>query len=222
MSVVAFSRGRSVSTPLEKPQREYYSCGVESFDALCEGVPKGAISEIYGNKSSGKAALAMRVLAVATKNAGEVCAYVDLNNALDPISAAKANVNLPSLLWVRCNSDLLHAFIATGLLIEAGGFGLVVFDMTGASQKQINAINLSYWFRFQRVIEKTRSSLLVLSDSRVTNSCSSLVVETQRTKIFSPRTFSSQIFAEARLVRPLLNRSARISVVAPEVLRCMP
>ena len=46
-----------------------------------------------------------------------------------PLSAAAAGVRLDRLLWVRCAHNAEHALKAADLLIQGGGFGLVVMDL---------------------------------------------------------------------------------------------
>ena len=62
-------------------------------------------------------------------NHDEVCALVDTNNAFDPKSASQAEINFERLLWIRCANNLEHAFKATDLLLQGGGFGLIVLDL---------------------------------------------------------------------------------------------
>ena len=61
--------------------------------------------------------------------AQEVCALVDAEDAFSPHSAADAGVQLERLLWVRCGHSAEHALKAADLLIQGGGFGLVVMDL---------------------------------------------------------------------------------------------
>ena len=64
-------------------------------------MPRGEISEITGEASSGGTSVILSLLAEATAR-GEVAAYIDASDCLDPLSAAAAGVNLERLLWVRC------------------------------------------------------------------------------------------------------------------------
>src|SRR5688572_7011599 len=47
------------------------------------GVPRGRVSEIYGPESAGKTTLCQHIVAEAQKRGG-LCAYVDMEHALDP------------------------------------------------------------------------------------------------------------------------------------------
>src|SRR6266508_4655430 len=85
--------------PLRSP--ELISCGVAEVDALLGGgLPLGSILELTGVGPSGRSTLALSTLAGLTRR-GHCCAYVDACDALDPLSAAAAGVELRRLLWVR-------------------------------------------------------------------------------------------------------------------------
>jgi recombination protein RecA len=84
---------------------ELVSCGVAEVDAaLGGGFPIGAITELTGLDSSGRTTLALSTLAEITQR-GESCAYVDVSDAFDPLSAAALGVELQRLLWVRAGGN---------------------------------------------------------------------------------------------------------------------
>lgn len=99
---------RQVSTAIELPEQrtpERVTSGVRALDALCGGLPRGAITEIDGEASSGRTALMLASLAAATRR-GETCALIDATDSWDPQSAAAEGVDLRRVLWVRCNGVL--------------------------------------------------------------------------------------------------------------------
>ena len=61
------------------------------------GLPRGRVVEIYGPESSGKTTLCLQVVAEAQKLGG-TCAYIDAENALDPVYAGKLGVKVDDLL----------------------------------------------------------------------------------------------------------------------------
>jgi recombination protein RecA len=61
------------------------------------GLPRGRVVEIYGPESSGKTTLSLQVVAQIQK-AGGTAAYIDAENALDPVYAGKLGVNVGDLL----------------------------------------------------------------------------------------------------------------------------
>jgi len=74
----------------------------EVDDLLGGGLPIGGISEFTGLGSSGRTSLALSLLAEASTDSA--CAYIDVNDSVDPRSAAAAGVCLRNLLWVRLAS----------------------------------------------------------------------------------------------------------------------
>jgi RecA/RadA recombinase len=108
--------------------RECLPTGLASLDALVEGFPRGAISEILGPESSGRTTLVHSLLAASTTRL-EICAYVDTDDSFDPVSAAAAGVALSQLVWIRCGHNAGHALKAADSLLHAGGFGAIVLDL---------------------------------------------------------------------------------------------
>ena len=105
----------------------------------------------------------------------EVCALVDGNDAFDPKSAAAAGVELNRLLWVRCRK-LDQVLKTTDLLLQGGGFGRVVMDLTDLHLSHVRSIPLASWFRFQRTIERTPTVLVVMSPESIVKSAAALVL----------------------------------------------
>src|SRR5262249_24752406 len=106
---------------------EVIPTGIPEIDALAGGLTRGAITEIFGPESSGRTSLLLSTLSYATNN-DEICALVDTSDVLDAHSAINAAIDLDRLLWIRCSGNLEHSFKAVDLLLQGGGFGLVVLD----------------------------------------------------------------------------------------------
>src|SRR5690242_417019 len=96
----------------EKAAPETLSSGIAEVDALSGGIPRGAITEIFGPRSSGRTSFLYSALAYATTH-DEICALIDTNDTFSPASAAAAGIDFERLLWVRCAVNLEHAFKAT-------------------------------------------------------------------------------------------------------------
>jgi hypothetical protein len=154
---------------------EVMSTGLPEIDALAGGFPRGAITEIYGSESSGRTSLMLSALAHATRH-DEVCALVDTSDVLDPNSAVNAAVDLEKLLWIRCGGNLEHSFKAIDLLLQGGGFGLVVLDLGDVQAKEARRIISSWWYRFKRVVENTPTALVVIAQDSCARSCASLTL----------------------------------------------
>src|SRR5438034_5499466 len=163
------------ATDLERRVFESVPTGIAPLDALTGGLPRGAITEFFGPPSSGRTSAMISILAEATAR-DEVCALVDGNDAFDPKSAAAAGVALNRLLWVRCRK-VDQVLKTTDLLLQGGGFGRVVMDLTDLPLSHVRSIPLASWFRFQRTIERTPTVLLVMSPESIVKSAASLVLK---------------------------------------------
>jgi hypothetical protein len=171
------SRFGSVFTLHEKRPAEVISTGIGEVDSFIGGgLPRGAITEIFGPASSGRTSFMLSALAHATKHE-EVCGLVDTNNAFDPKSAARAEMNCERLLWIRCGNNLEHAFKATDLLLQSGGFGLVLLDLGDVPAKSAKRIISSWWYRFRRTLEATPTALVVIAEESCVRSCATLALE---------------------------------------------
>lgn len=171
------SRFRSAFQPHEKRPAEVISTGISQIDSfILGGLPRGAISEVFGPASSGRTSLMLSALAHATRHE-EVCALVDTNNAFDPKSATQAELNCERLLWIRCANNLEHAFKATDLLLQGGGFGLVLLDLGDIPANSAKRIISSWWYRFRRTLEPTPTALVVIAEESCVRSCASLALE---------------------------------------------
>jgi hypothetical protein len=105
---------------------------------------------------------------------------VDAEDAFSPHSAADAGVQLERLLWVRCGHSAEHALKAADLLIQGGGFGLVVMDLGDTSPRTARRISLASWFRLRRAVEHTPTVLVSLARQSNAKTCASMVIECGR------------------------------------------
>ena len=160
----------------EKPDVDHVMpTGIAEVDSFTGGLPRGAITEIFGSPSSGRTSFLLSALAQATTHE-EVCALVDTNDNFDHVSAEAAGVNLDQLLWVRCASKMENAFKAADMLLQAGGFGLVGLDISDVPPQSARRIISSWWYRFRRAVEKTPTSFIVIAADSCVRSCASLAL----------------------------------------------
>src|SRR5262245_13167919 len=170
--------GERISSPFTDLDRRVFESvptGIASLDAVTGGLPRGAITEIFGPSSSGRTSLMVSILAEATAGE-EVGALIDGNDAFDPKSAAAGGVELNRLLWVRCH-NLDQVLKSTDLVLQGGGFGRVVMDLSDLPLSHIRSIPLASWFRFQRTIEQTPTVLLVMTPHSIVQSAAALVLQ---------------------------------------------
>src|SRR5688572_25223483 len=131
--------------------------GAADLDAaLGGGLRRGHLSEIVGARSAGRMSLVCRILAAAAGR-GEIAALVDTHDRFDPASAAAAGVDLARLLWIRDRGDAPRALKALNLVVQAGGFGLVAFDLADAPSPVVRQFPYTTWMRIARVIEGSQT-----------------------------------------------------------------
>lgn len=94
------------------------------------GLPKGRIVEIYGPESSGKTTLALHCVAEVQKTGGNA-AYIDVENALDPVYAEALGINIDELLVSQPDSAE-QALDITEALVRSGAVDIVVIDSVAA------------------------------------------------------------------------------------------
>jgi hypothetical protein len=168
------------------------TCGIAQIDALIGGIARGRISEITGPISSGKTTIAAS-FASATSRRGEVVGWVDVPGAFDPRSLEAAGADLARILWLSFSkqpASMRSAFVvqqreripkererrnelkAAELLLEAGGFGLVVIDF-GAMRFPLSQ---SASLRLARAAERSGAAVLALAANRVCGTFAALTL----------------------------------------------
>jgi recombination protein RecA len=188
----------SALTPAAKTIREVMPTGIAAVDAVLDGgLPVGAVTEMIGPECSGRTALALSFVAQLTQ-AERVCAWIDVSNALSPESAAASGIDLKRLLWVRCGvqpltlqpskhsslstrtakpwSKIEQALRATDLLLQAGGFSAIVFDLGGIAPEHVSRIPLATWFRYAATADRSRTCVLLLTQHPCSRSSAGLVL----------------------------------------------
>lgn len=112
-------------------QVDRFSTGLLSLDhAIGGGYPKGRIIEIYGAESSGKTTLALAAVAEVQRNGG-IAAYIDAENAMDPVYAKALGVDLDNLLLSQPDTGEQGLEIADALASSAA-IDLIVVDSVAA------------------------------------------------------------------------------------------
>lgn len=94
------------------------------------GIPRGRVTEIFGPESSGKTTLCQHIVAEAQKTGG-VCAYIDMEHALDPVYAGKCGVDVDNLYISQPDTGEQALEIAE-TLVRSGAVEVVVVDSVAA------------------------------------------------------------------------------------------
>jgi hypothetical protein len=161
--------GFQVRCDLSPPDRRRLSLAVPSLDTfLGGGFPCGAITEVFGGRSSGKTTLAQALIAT-TVRSGAFAAWIDLPNAFRP--------ERPSdhVLWVAPR-DCVTALRAAEHVLEAGGFRVLILDL-GAPTSSRSVVPVSRWLRLTRLAERRDAVILVLSAVHAAGAFAALSLE---------------------------------------------
>jgi recombination protein RecA len=114
------------------PRAQSISTGSLSLDMALGigGIPRGRVTETFGNEGSGKSTLAFHVMAEAQR-AGGTAAYLDAEHAMDPLYAARCGVNTEDLLVSQPDSAEQCLEICE-YLVRSGAVDVVVIDSVAA------------------------------------------------------------------------------------------
>jgi len=169
----------------QDPASGSMATGIPQLDRVIGGIGRGAITEVCGSASSGRSSVLLSLLAEFTGRQ-EVCALVDVSDTFDPHSAAVAGIDLQRILWVRCKSKGVasgetvdRSLKVADLLLQSGGFSLVVMDVVDIPRRIMQGIPPHCWFRFRQAIENTATALLVLGQESYAKNSASLVLRLQ-------------------------------------------
>jgi hypothetical protein len=170
-------------------------------------IPRATLTELAGGISSGRTALVLTLLRQVTSE-GEYCALVDVQDTFDPVSSAAAGIELSRLLWVRCGGNVEHALKATDLLVRAGGFGMVVLDISGVSAVTIRRIPMASWFRLRHGAEHSGAALVVTGERIEAGSCAKVQLGVRRKEIL----WSAKLLCGIRSIAEWMKRGGKAGV----------
>ena len=94
------------------------------------GLPRGRVTEIYGPESAGKTTFCLHVVREAQKRGG-ICAFVDMEHALDPTFAGRIGVNIDDL-YISQPDTAEQALEITESLVRSSAIDVVVLDSVAA------------------------------------------------------------------------------------------
>ncbi len=94
------------------------------------GLPRGRVTEIYGPESSGKTTLCLHTIAEAQKRGG-ICAFIDMEHALDPAYAARIGVDVNNL-YIAQPDMAEQALEIADVLVRSAALDVIVLDSVAA------------------------------------------------------------------------------------------
>ena len=166
--------------------------GLAALDARLDGgLPRGQLSEVVGPRSSGRLAIAVSAIAGATAR-GEAAALIDPLDMFDPVSAA--GIDFQRLLWVRgepsssarvslsceygtMQKNVDRAVKALNLVLQAGGFGVVVLDFGEVAVQAVKRLPYTTWLRLSRVIEGSDTACVLTGSEPIARSAGGVTVQ---------------------------------------------
>ena len=191
---------------------------ITALDArLGGGFPRGQLSELVGPQSSGRTSVLLHMIAAATRR-GELVALVDALDRFDVASAVAAGIDPDRLLWIRghvvsnpglCRDlnqrALEQALKAFTLVLQAGNFGLVAFDVADAPPDAVRRLPFTTWLRLQRITERSQTLAVLVGSEPMARSSAGLTVKVGMRESGSPVRFRGRLFegvdVEARVIR---------------------
>jgi hypothetical protein len=135
-------------------------------------------------------------------------ALVDTLDRFDPASGAAAGIDFSRLLWVRGDDvplgrrslapdwepsrpqpgrarrslaarGLDRAIKALNLVLQSGGFGLVIVDLADVPLEIVRDLPFNTWLRLQRVVEGGETACLLVADAPVARSTGGVSIRLQ-------------------------------------------
>jgi recA bacterial DNA recombination protein len=184
------------------------STGIVALDAaLGGGWCRGDVSEIVGNRSSGRTSVLVAALAAATCR-GELVGLVDAVDRFDPASAAGAGLDLDRMLWVRgpalsvemmrpamIDRAVCQAIRALDLLVRAGGFGVVALDVADVPPRCLRALPSTTWLRLAHANAGRETACLLVGEAPMGRSARGASVRLETTRRWTGASRQSRRFS---------------------------
>ncbi len=136
----------------------HWATGWEEIDALEGGVPHNAVTELCSSPACG--GFFLHQVTTSLRQKGSFAALVDGGRMFDPGSHDAAG--FPRLLVTFCDTSEQSVKV-TDLLLRDGNLPLVLLDLQGLSLRNIGRIPASTWHRFQRLVERSGTALVVMT-----------------------------------------------------------
>jgi len=145
----------------------FWPTGIDQMDrVLGGGLPKSAVTELVSPRLSSGSALVLLALLRQARRSNQWVALVDAHDSFD-VSKLGESV-FDRLLWVRCR-ETAQALKATDLLLRDGNLALVLMDLLMNPAAELRKIPASAWHRWQRLLERISTALLVLTPRPMVN-----------------------------------------------------
>jgi hypothetical protein len=150
--------------PQEKGTHLLTPTGWPPLDSLLGGgLPKGSITQLIVPHISAGGAIVLHEIIEAMHEHSQCVALIDGKNSFEP------STDYPLLLWIRCQ-NAVQALKATDLVLRDSNLPFSILDFKQNSDTELRKIPGTIWYRFQRILEENKSTLLAITRSPVVSS----------------------------------------------------
>jgi hypothetical protein len=150
------------------------------------GLPKGSITQLIVPPISAGGAIVLHEIIEAMHEHSQCVALIDGQNSFEP------STDYPLLLWIRCQ-NAVQALKATDLVLRDSNLPFSILDFKQNSDTELKKIPGTVWYRFQRIIEENKSTLLAITRSPVVSSAQISIMLTHHLIIDDMTSLRSEI-----------------------------
>jgi hypothetical protein len=173
--------------PQQKVTHRLASTGWLPLDALLGGgLPKGSITQLIIPHISAGGAIVLHEIIEAMQQHSQCVALIDGKNSFEP------STGYPLLLWIRCQ-NVAQALKATDLVLRDSNLPLSILDFKQNSDAELRKIPGTTWYRFQRIIEENKSTLLTITRHPLVGSAQISIMLTHQLRFDDLTSFRSEI-----------------------------
>ena len=173
--------------PQEKGTHLLTPTGWPPLDSLLGGgLPKGSITQLIVPHISAGGMIVLHEIIEAMHEHSQCVALIDGKNSFEP------STDYPLLLWIRCH-NAAQALKATDLILRDSNLPFSILDFKQNSDTELRKIPGTTWYRFQRIIEENKSTLLAITRSPVVSSAQINIALTHQLSMNDLTSFRAEI-----------------------------
>jgi hypothetical protein len=147
--------------PLPSPA---FPTGWSPLDSLLGGgLPRGGITQLIIPNISSGGMLVLHEIIQSLHQSSRHTVLIDGKDSFDPPT------NQSLLLWIRC-ANAFQALRATDLILRDGNLPLAILDLKQNPNIELRKIPGTIWYRFQRLLEESKSSLFIMTRQPIASS----------------------------------------------------
>ena len=173
--------------PQERGTHLFTPTGWPPLDSLLGGgLPKGSITQLIVPNISAGGAIVLHEIIEAMHQHSQCLALIDGKNSFEP------SIDYPLLLWIRCHTAI-QALKATDLVLRDSNLPFNILDFKQNPDIELRKIPGTTWYRFQRITEENKSTLLTITRHPIVSSAQINISLTHQLLIDDLASFRSEI-----------------------------